>query len=195
MHPAIEAALELQGFLESHGEKFCIIGGLAVQRWGEVRLTVDADATVLTDWSRDEVVTDLLLGSPFLPRMADARDFALSNRVLLLKNAKGTHVDVALGAMDFENRSVQRSSLWRVSENATLRTCSAEDLVVHKTFAGRTRDWADIEGILQRQGPKLDLELVRSELLPLLELKGTPEAMDRLAALCRSRNLRFPEKS
>jgi hypothetical protein len=195
MHPAIEAALELQGFLESLGEKFCIIGGLAVQRWGEVRLTVDADATVLTDWSRDEVVTDLLLGSPFLPRMADAREFALSNRVLLLKNAKGTHVDVALGAMDFENRSVQRSSLWRVSENATLRTCSAEDLVVHKTFAGRTRDWADIEGILQRQGPKLDLELVRSELLPLLELKGTPEAMDRLAALCRSRNLRFPEKS
>jgi hypothetical protein len=195
MHPAIEAALELQGFLESHGEKFCIIGGLAVQRWGEVRLTVDADATVLTDWSRDEVVTDLLLGSPFLPRMADAREFALSNRVLLLKNAKGTHVDVALGAMDFENRSVQRSSLWRVSENAMLRTCSAEDLLVHKTFAGRTRDWADIEGILQRQGPKLDLELVRSELLPLLELKGTPEAMDRLAALCRSRNLRFPEKS
>lgn len=195
MHPAIEAALELQGFLESHGEKFCIIGGLAVQRWGEVRLTVDADATVLTDWSRDEVVTDLLLGSPFLPRMDDAREFALKNRVLLLKNAKGTHVDVALGAMDFENRSVQRSSLWRVSENATLRTCSAEDLLVHKTFAGRTRDWADIEGILQRQGPKLDLGLVRSELLPLLELKGTPEAMDRLAALCRTLDLRFPEKS
>ena len=195
MHPAIEAALELQQFLDAHGEKFCIIGGLAVQRWGEVRLTVDADATVLTDWSRDEVVTDLLLGSTFLPRMADAREFALRNRVLLLKNAKGTHVDVALGAMDFENRSVQRSSLWRVSQNAMLRTCSAEDLLVHKTFAGRTRDWADIEGILQRQGPKLDLELVRSELLPLLELKGTPEAMDRLAALCRSLNLRFPEKS
>jgi hypothetical protein len=195
MHPAIEAALELQEFLDAHGEKFCIIGGLAVQRWGEVRLTVDADATVLTDWSRDEVVTDLLLGSPFLPRMADAREFALKNRVLLLKNAKGTHVDVALGAMDFENRSVQRSSLWRVSENAALRTCSAEDLLVHKTFAGRTRDWADIEGILQRQGPKLDLELVRSELLPLLELKGTPEAMDRLAALCRNLNLHFPEKS
>jgi hypothetical protein len=195
MHPAIEAALELQEFLDAHGEKFCIIGGLAVQRWGEVRLTVDADATVLTDWSRDEAVTDLLLHSPFLPRLADARDFALKNRVLLLKNAKGTHVDVALGAMDFENRSVQRSSLWRVSENAMLRTCSAEDLLVHKTFAGRTRDWADIEGILQRQGPKLDLELVRSELLPLLELKGTPEAMDRLAALCRSLDLRFPEKS
>jgi len=193
MHPAIEAALELQQFLDAHGEKFCIIGGLAVQRWGEVRLTVYADATLLTDWSRDEIVTDLLLGSPFQPRLPDARDFALKNRVLLLKNTKGTHVDIALGAMEFENRAVTRSSLWTLSENAKLRTCSAEDLLVHKTFAGRTRDWTDIEGILLRQGPKLDLDLVCSELRPLLDLKGTPEAMDRLAAICRANCLRFPK--
>jgi hypothetical protein len=64
--------------------------------------------------------------------------------------------------------------------------------LVHKTFAGRTRDWTDIEGILQRQGPKLDLCIVRSELTPLLELKGAPESMDRLAALCRDNDLRFP---
>jgi len=192
MHPAIEAAVELQEFLELHEQRFCIIGGLAVQRWGEVRLTVDADATVLTGWVRDEVVTDLLLGSPFAPRRADAREFALRNRVLLLKNTKGTHVDVALGAMDFENRSVIRSSFWKISETTKLRTCSAEDLLVHKTFAGRSRDWTDIEGILQRQGKKLDLSQVRFELEPLLELKDTPESMDRLAALCRSNDLCFP---
>lgn len=192
MHPAIEAALELQEFLDLHGERFCVIGGLAVQRWGEVRLTVDADATVLTEWTRDEFITDLLLGSPFIPRYADAREFALRNRVLLLKNARGTHLDVALGAMDFENRSVMRSSLWTVSETAKLRTCSAEDLLVHKTFAGRIRDWVDIEGILQRQGPKLDLHLVSFELVPLLELKGTPEAMERLAGLCLANDLRLP---
>ncbi len=190
MHPAIEAALELQQFLDGHGQKFCIIGGLAVQRWSEVRLTVHADATVLTDW--DEAVTDLLFGSSCLPRHADAREFALRNRVLLLKNAKGTHVDVALGAMDFENRSVARSSFWTVSKTVKLRTCSAEDLLVHKTFAGRARDWVDIEGILQRQGLKLDLGLVCSELKPLLDLKGTPESMDRLAALCRANELHFP---
>jgi hypothetical protein len=112
---------------------------------------------------------------------------------LLLKNTKGTHVDIALGAMEFENRAVTRSSLWTLSENAKLRTCSAEDLLVHKTFAGRTRDWTDIEGILLRQGPKLDLDLVCSELRPLLDLKGTPEAMDRLAAICRANCLRFPK--
>jgi hypothetical protein len=192
MHPAIDAALELQEFLDHHGQRFCIIGGLAVQRWGEVRLTVDADATVLTNWERDEFVTDLLLDSPFLPRRPGAREFALKNRVLLLKNKSGTHVDVALGAMDFENRSVERSSLWKISAETHLRTCSAEDLLVHKTFAGRSRDWTDIEGILQRQGRKLDLSLVRSELKPLLELKDTPEAMGRLADLCRTNHLKFP---
>ncbi|MDX2079462.1 MAG: hypothetical protein SFU53_01625 [Terrimicrobiaceae bacterium] len=192
MHPAVEAALELQEFLDRNGLRFCIIGGIAVQRWGEVRLTVDADATVLTNWDQDEYVTDLLLDSPFVPRRADARDFALRHRVLLLKNKSGTHVDVALGAMDFENRSVSRSSLWRISKGAELRTCSAEDLLVHKTFAGRSRDWTDIEGILLRQGRKLDLAQVRQELHPLLELKDAPESMERLVALCRDLSLEFP---
>jgi hypothetical protein len=89
MHPAIEAALELQQFLDEQGEKFCIIGGLAVQRWGEVRLTVDADATVLTDWSRDEFVTDLLLGSRFLPGLADASGVCAEKQGFASQERKG----------------------------------------------------------------------------------------------------------
>lgn len=44
----INAAAELQSRLAEIGLPFCFIGGIAVQRWGEPRLTVDADATVLT---------------------------------------------------------------------------------------------------------------------------------------------------
>jgi hypothetical protein len=64
-----------------------------------------------------------------------------------------------------------------------LRTCCAEDLVVHKAFAGRSRDWGDAEGVLTRQHGKLNLPLIRRELQPLLELKGQPEAMDQLEGL------------
>jgi hypothetical protein len=39
---AVEAAGELQAALLEGGFPFCFIGGLAVQRWGEPRLTVDA---------------------------------------------------------------------------------------------------------------------------------------------------------
>ena len=51
-------------------------------------------------------------------------------------------------------------------------TCSAEDLIVLKAFAGRDRDWADIEGILMRRAGQLDEPLVFQELTPLLQLKG-----------------------
>ena len=59
-------------------------------------------------------------------------------------------------------------------------TCSAEDLVVHKAFAGRDLDWADVERVLIRQHGKLNLAQIRAELKPLLELKGELEAMAKL---------------
>jgi hypothetical protein len=61
----------------------------------------------------------------------------------------------------------------------SLRTCSAEDLIVLEAFAGREKDWLDIEGIVARiRG--LDQALIWDELIPLLELKEAPEAADRL---------------
>lgn len=62
----------------------------------------------------------------------------------------------------------------------SLRTCSAEDLLVMKVFAGRDKDWADVTSILERQGNKLNLTLVRTELRPLLMAKETPELADEL---------------
>ena len=58
--------------------------------------------------------------------------------------------------------------------------CSAEDLVVFKAFAGRERDWLDIEGIVLRQVEALDADTIWRELTPLLELKGDTEAEPRL---------------
>lgn len=50
-----------------------------------------------------------------------------------------------------------------------LKTCSAEDLVVHKAFASRTKDWLDIEGIILRQSA-LDWSYIADKLKPLLVL-------------------------
>jgi len=52
-----------------------------------------------------------------------------------------------------------------------------------KTFASRTRDWADLEGMLIRQAGRLDWAYVLEHLTPLLELKGEPGILDRLARL------------
>jgi hypothetical protein len=63
--------------------------------------------------------------------------------------------------------------------------------MIHKVFAGRDRDWGDVESVLIRQRLKLDLNLARQELEPLLELKGQPEAMTKLDALIATVNRRL----
>ncbi len=182
MNEIYATALEVQFFCEHRNWKFCLIGGMAVHRWGEVRVTDDVDLTLLTGFGREEVfVGDWL--TQFTLRPPGDRDFALRNRVLLLANPRGTKVDVALGGFEFEERSIVRSSIWMAGGQYGLRTCSAEDLVVHKCFANRDRDWTDIDGVLARQMGKLNLDLIRTELEPLLALKGEPENAERLDRL------------
>ncbi|GDY21090.1 hypothetical protein LBMAG56_24360 [Verrucomicrobiota bacterium] len=87
---------------------------------------------------------------------------------------------MALGALRFEERVVQRSSLFVYPPDVSLRTCSAEDLVVMKAFAGRGQDWVDVERIIVRQTGKLDWHYIREQLRPLAELKEAPEILTEL---------------
>jgi hypothetical protein len=49
----IAAAAELQAVSEAEGRRFCLIGGVALQRWGEARETVDVDLTLLTGFGAE----------------------------------------------------------------------------------------------------------------------------------------------
>ena len=182
MNEIFRAAGEIQGFCVERGWSFCFIGGLAVQRWGEPRFTQDVDVTILTGFGGEELFVDQLV-SAFPVRIDDAREFALRHRVLLLSSSRRVPIDLALGAMPFEEAAVGRASPFSVGPDLSLTTCSAEDLVVFKAFAGRDRDWSDIEGIVARQGSRLDAALVWSELLPLLELKDDVTAETKLRRL------------
>jgi len=182
VNPIFAAALELHQFCSRRAWSFCFIGGIAVQRWGEPRLTEDADLTLLTGFGDEEPFVDELLAA-FSPRRPDAREFALRYRVLLLSSRNGVPLDVSLGAMPFEQRAVERATPFEIGEGHTVLTCSAEDLVVFKAFAGRDKDWLDIEGIALRQAGRLREELVWEELGPLLELKESPETAQRLRAV------------
>jgi len=113
--------------------------------------------------------------------------FALRNRVLLLQTRRGVPLDVSLGAVPFEERSIERASDWKVGRGTSLRTCSAEDLIVHKAFAARPQDWLDIEGVLVRQGELLNRRLILRELRPLLELKEDESILPRLRKMWKRR--------
>jgi hypothetical protein len=186
----LQAAEEVQTFCLKQGWRFCFIGGVALQRWGEPRLTQDADLTLLTGFGVEESFADPLLAR-FVGRRGDTREFALRHRVLLIQTATGVAIDVAFGGVPFEERSVERASSWHWATNHDLTTCSAEDLIIHKVFAGRDKDWGDVESVLVRQRVKLDLSLVHEESKPLLELKGQPEALTKLDELIARVNRRL----
>lgn len=179
MNEVIRAAADLQSVCEREGWQFCFIGGLAVQRWGEPRETVDVDLTLLTGFGgEDRFIAKLI--ADFEARIPAAAAFARDNRVLLLRTDSGVGLDIALGGLPFEATAVERSSPFTFPPDVALRTCSAEDLIVFKAFADRPKDWVDVDGIIIRQSGRIDWTYVRSQLAPLAELKEAREILERL---------------
>ena len=100
MRDLFRLANEIQSFCRERGWGFCFIGGLALQRWGEPRLTGDVDLTILTGLSA-RIATAYIeqLCGAYPGRIADAAEFAHRTRVLLLQSARGIPIDISLGAL------------------------------------------------------------------------------------------------
>jgi hypothetical protein len=176
------AALEVQHFLQQQRWQFSYIGGLALQRWGEPRLTGDIDITLMTGSGNEAQYVDVL-STRYGFRLEEGKEFALKNRVLLLATSEGIGIDIALAAQSYEQRLIERSTPFAFLPDCSIITCSAEDLVISKAFADRDQDWIDIRGILIRQEGRLNWQLIEDELKPLLAAKESPELMTRLLQL------------
>jgi len=161
--------------LDAAGIPACLIGGMVVPRWGQPRTTKDADFSALAPYGSEAEVLDVLL-KRFDARRPDAREFALQHRVVLLSE-EGVGVDIALAAFPFETEALEMASAWNLGSGLQLRTCSAEHLAVYKLVAARPQDLLDLDGIVRRQGSKLDTELIRRWGREFVELKEDPDLL------------------
>ena len=176
------AAIDVQKLCARHDFSFAFIGAVALQHWGEPRVTMDVDLTVFTGFgNEDEAITRFL--NHFKPRMENAADFAQQNRVLLLQSNEGVGIDIALGALPFEQRMVNRTVEIEYLPDTFFNICCAEDLVVTKTFSGRGQDWVDLERALVRQEGKLNWKTITRELNELLPIKNAEDHLDQLLRL------------
>jgi hypothetical protein len=146
----ISEAAELQKFLEKSGWEFYFIGGIAVQVWGQPRLTRDIDLTIFTNLKDEENYIRTML-ERYAPKFSNVEEFALTERVLPLKTARGIGIDMTLGGIAELNEALERSSYQVFTNKIALRVCSPDDLIIMKTVAGRPRDWVDIESVLIKQ--------------------------------------------
>ncbi len=181
MSKLYDAAIEVQSFCQQQGWRACIIGGLAVIRWGEHRTTEDVDFSLLCDLGDEDSRIRPLL-QRFASRIPDAAEFAHLNRVLLLIADNKTPIDISLAGLPFEEEIIARATPFRFTPSVTLTTCSAEDLVVLKAIAGRPQDWVDIDGVLVRQ-TQLDWNLLEGKLHSVAEFSPDENLVERVRQL------------
>ncbi len=161
MNDPVDGAVELGKFLVRHKIDHVVIGGLAVQAWGEARLTRDADLTISSSVEAGvESIVELITGE-FESRVPDPVAFARQTRMILIRTSSGIEVDLSLGMPGYEDELFARATDVEFQPGRTLRVCSPEDLIIHKAVAGRAQDEADIESVVIRQDNRLDIVYVR----------------------------------
>lgn len=178
MNSQEEAAWELHLFLGDLGAPYAIIGGVAVQHWGDPRFTQDVDLTVVAPPEGPAKLTQQIL-ERFSARIPDAAAFARRNRVILVRASNGCPVDISLGVPGYEESVMLRVVDYEMDPGRSIRICSAEDLVIHKAVAGRPQDIRDIEGIVYRQRDALDVSYIRRWLSDFADVLADPEVRQR----------------
>lgn len=64
------------------------------------------------------------------------------------------------------SESLKRASYQPFTDEISLKVCSADDLIIMKTLAGRSRDWPDVESILIKQ-TSLDWDYIEDSIKQL----------------------------
>ena len=173
-----QAAWEIHEFFTRRNVPYVVIGGMAVQHWGEPRFTQDVDVTAAAPPDDPESLVRAILDR-FPARLGDAVAFARRNRVILIRAANGCPVDISLSLPGYEDELMQRAVAYEIEAGKTLRLCSAEDLIIHKAIAGRPQDVRDVESVVYRQRERLDAAYIRRWLREFSDLLARPEILDR----------------
>lgn len=162
--------------LEELAVPYAVIGGLANAIWGEPRSTLDVDVTVRVEEGRLARVIEQLAGR-FHSLVSDARAFVAQTSVLPLRSPTGVRIDVIFARLPFEEDVIRRAVPIRTG-GATVRFCTAEDLILMKIASERPRDRDDARGVALRRMRELDLGYLEpriNELSTLLEEPGIAE--------------------
>ncbi|HEV8358638.1 MAG TPA: nucleotidyl transferase AbiEii/AbiGii toxin family protein [Gemmatimonadales bacterium] len=135
---------------------FMLIGGQAVLLHGVPRLTEDIDVTLGVDTSGLPALLSVCrsLSLSVLPH--DAEEFVRETFVLPVRHGEsGIRVDFIFSTTLYEQQAIARAEMV-VLAGVPVPFASAEDLLIHKLFAGRPRDLEDAAGVVRRKGHQLD---------------------------------------
>ncbi len=179
--PALLAALARA--LADAGFPYMLIGGQAVLVHGRPRLTEDIDVTL---GAAPDRLADLLavcdaLGLVPLPPHVER--FVRETFVLPCRDpATGMRVDFIFSTTPYERQAIDRAVRVQVGGEGVC-VVTAEDLILHKLFAGRARDIEDAGSVVRRKGRELDWTYLDRWVAEFSNVPGREALPDQLARL------------
>lgn len=160
-----------------------IIGGQAVLLHGEPRLTQDVDITLGVGPAHLADVLAVCEELDLEPLPADPQDFVHSTFVLPAADREtDIRVDLIFSNTTYEAEAIARAQPVEVG-GATVPFATAEDLIIHKLFAGRPRDIEDAGGVVRRKGLELDWDYLRRWVAEFALVPGRESLPDLLEEL------------
>lgn len=157
-------------FLEEHGYRYAIIGGIALAQWGAIRVTRNIDIKVLVPNLDYTAIRDALRKRFPKP----ARPHAPDNPLIIAVEIGEIIVDFLLAVPGYEEQIIERA-VRRDLGGFSAWVCSAEDLIIQKIYSGRGKDWLDVEALLVEQHGKLDEAYIEDWLMQFAEALEKPE--------------------
>jgi hypothetical protein len=136
-----------------------VIGGQAVQLYGEPRMTRDIDVTLGLDSEGLDRVVEVCSRCGLKPIPSAPAEFVRETMVLpALDERTGIRVDFVFSVTDYERQAIGRCRSVELG-GVEVHFAAIEDVVIHKLVAGRPRDIEDVRGILIKNSG-LDREYV-----------------------------------
>ena len=162
---------------------FMLIGGQAVLLHGAPRLTDDIDLTLGIGPDQVAVVAKVVRDLALAPLAPDPTRFAQDTFVYPARDPRtGFRVDFIFSTTQYEQQAIGRAV--RVSLGGErVPFATAEDLIVHKLFAGRARDWDDAVSVVRRQGAKLDWDYVERWSQEFAQIPGREDLPEQVLRL------------
>ena len=138
---------------------YMIIGGQAVLLYGTPRMTRDIDITlgVGTDGLEEVVGAVATAGLKILPE--NYQSFVERTWVLPTQDElSGLRVNLIFSITPYEREAIERAGTVSL-RGTSVRFASLEDVIIHKVFAGRPRDFEDVRSIILKN-PHFDEQYI-----------------------------------
>jgi len=156
------ALRRLNRTLDQAGIPHAFMGGIAVNVWIGPRATLDIDCLAeIPEAQRRRVRRRLqAAGFSFWSPPAAGRIVLPIWSLWTGRKSERIYVDLFLAQQAYQNKALERRIRVPFSR-IKIPVLSAEDLLLHKLLSDRTMDRADVEGLLEAAGPKLDWRYLR----------------------------------